>query len=102
MRITSTVLENNITLLNEELGLNTEPYTTFTPECPRSHVTTTGNKGTLKLDCAYGGYKLFEMCGNGTGEREITYTRLTGKELQLVLDGITYGMKLQRENKVMF
>lgn len=90
MRITANTLERSINLINKELGLNPEPYSDITNGI-------TGNKGTLKLDCAYGGYKVVEMIGNGTGEREITRTRMTSKELYNFLDGFVVGMKAQRD-----
>lgn len=66
-RITKAHLRSRIETLNALFGYPNEPYAEQRDE--RGGLV--ANAGTFTLDCAYGGYRLCQMCAGG-GERDLT------------------------------
>jgi hypothetical protein len=65
-RITKKDLYAQIELLNQTFGYRTEAWTKGLDG--RYYA----NPNTYVLDCAYGGYRLGQLCNEGGGERDIS------------------------------
>lgn len=65
-RITKKDLYQQVELLNQTFGYRTEAWSKGLDG--RYHA----NPNTFVLDCAYGGYRLSQMCNSGGGERDIS------------------------------
>ena len=77
MRVTKKMLEARISELNNILRGSDTPKE-FGPK--RAYYYT--------LDCAYGGYKLNRYCSNGSGESDVSYYRMTVRELYYVVNSM--------------
>ena len=89
-RITKTMLRNRIALLNAMFNQPNDPYTDERDD----HGRLTANAGTYVLDCAYGGYRLGQMCKGG-GERDIT-PRGTARETYDAINAFIAGVEAAR------
>jgi len=74
-RLTTHDLERVIAILARELNLPDKPWV---QDASGRHISV---DGALALDSAYGGYSLVQIVGTGGGEREITTTRQSKREL---------------------
>jgi len=86
-RITMARLKLRISLLNDIFGFADSPY----QEERDSSGSLIVNAGTYVLDCAYGGYRLGQMCPGG-GERDLTgrdTARATYDKINAYIDGAT-------------
>ena len=84
-RITKARLYARISLLNNVFGYAESPYQDNRDSSGRL----TANAGTFVLDCAYGGYRLGQMCAGG-GERDLTgrdTARATYDVINAYIDG---------------
>ncbi len=91
-RITTAWLEKRIGLVNDMLG---RPKTQYTEKAGGG---LTGNRGHLFIDHAYGGVKVAEMAGGGTGENNISEGYVPKKELNNFINGMIAAIRLI-ENK---
>jgi hypothetical protein len=66
-RITIKHLRARVDTLNDLFGYSRDAYATERD----ANGGLTANAGTYTLDCAYGGYRLCQMCQGG-GERDLT------------------------------
>lgn len=89
-RITKTMLRNRIAILNDMFNQPNDPYA----EERDAHGRLTANAGTYVLDCAYGGYRLGQMCKGG-GERDIT-PRGTARETYDAINAFIAGVEAAR------
>ena len=86
-RITPARLHAAIDRLNDLFGYARKPYA----ETRDDKGGLVANAGTFILDCAYGGYRLCQMCEGG-GERDITgrdTARATYDMIRAYTDGAT-------------
>lgn len=88
-RITKKTLYAQIDYLNQMLGYRTEAYTRGLDGKLYA------NAGTYVLDCAYGGYRLGQMCKGG-GQRDIT-ARGTASETYYAIRAFMAGVDAARE-----
>jgi hypothetical protein len=65
-RITKKHLQHQIDNLNAMFGYSLQAYS------KDADGKFTANTGTYVLDCAYGGYRLSQICNENGGERDIT------------------------------
>lgn len=87
MRITKTMCQTQVDMLNTTLHGDADTYTMTEGKwrsLPERYV----------IDHAYGGYKLCRYCNEGGGEYEITTYRMTARELYYVLTGINTVLRL--------
>lgn len=89
-RITKTMLRNRIAILNDMFNQPNDPYAEERDERGRL----TPNAGTYVLDCAYGGYRLGQMCKGG-GVRDIT-PRGTARETYDAINAFIAGVEAAR------
>ena len=89
-RITIKHLCSKVDTLNDIFGYAREPYATERD----SNGNLTTNAGTFTLDCAYGGYRLCQMC-NGGGERDIT-GRASARETHDLISAFIKGAMMMR------
>jgi len=92
-RITDAWLEKRVGLLNDMLG---RPKTQYTKKADGG---LTGNRGNLFIDHAYGGVKVAEMAGNGTGENNISDGYVPKKELNNFINGMIAAVRLQQTKR---
>ena len=86
-RVTMDRLRHAVNILNDVFGYAREPYA----EKRDDKGGLVANDGTFTLDCAYGGYRLCQMCKGG-GERDITgrdTARVTYDLIRAYTDGAT-------------
>ena len=86
-RITMARLKSRVSLLNDVFGFADSPY----QEERDSSGGLIANAGTYVLDCAYGGYRLGQMCPGG-GERDLSgrgTARETYDVVNAYIDGAT-------------
>ena len=88
MRITKAILEAKIATINKLTGSPAEPYTKGADGSFKANIR------NYNLSCAYGGYSLQRMVGEGGG---VTCPLNTGhvpaRELALALDGFIAGLR---------
>ncbi len=84
-RITVKHLRSRIETLNAVFGYPSEPYAEQRDE--RGDLV--ANEGTFTLDCAYGGYRLCQICAGG-GERDLS-GRGTARETYDVISAYIAG-----------
>jgi hypothetical protein len=89
-RITKAQLRAQLDYLNYLFGYPREPYAE-TRDARGGLVT---NVGTFTLDCAYGGYRLCQMCEGG-GERDLT-NRGSARETYDAIRAVIKGAELMR------
>lgn len=88
-RITKSILYRRIEILNDMFGYSRDAYTRG------ADGRLTSNAGTYVLDCAYGGYRLGQMCQGG-GQRDIT-PRGTARETYDAINAFIAGVDAARE-----
>ncbi len=86
-RITAAWLKKRVGLLNDMLDRPTTAYT------KKADGGLTGNRGHLFIDNAYGGVKVAEMSGGGTGENNISDGYVPKKELNNFINGMIAGVR---------
>ena len=89
-RITKTTLHNRIEILNDMFD---RPHDAYSGERDE-HGRLIANAGTYVLDCAYGGYRLGQMCKRG-GQRDIT-PRGTARETYDAINAFIAGVEAAR------
>ena len=87
MRITKTMCQTQVDMLNTTLHGDAETHT-HTDRKWRSIPE------RYTIDHSYNGYKLCRYCNEGGGEYEITNYRMTARELYYVLTGINTVLRL--------
>lgn len=92
-RVTDAWLKKRIALVNEMLGRPQAQYT------KKADGGLTGNRGHLFIDNAYGGVKVAEMAGNGTGENDISNGYVPKRELNNFIDGMIAAVRLMERGK---
>ena len=50
------------------------------------------------VDSAYGGYKLSRYCNNGGGQSDISYYRMTARELYYVVSSMVTMARAEKQN----
>ena len=81
-RITIQHIQNQVDILNEFTGQPQESYT------KKENGKYSFNIGCYYIGQAYGGYKLEQVVNEGGGVKEITYYRLTKRELYYVVQSM--------------
>jgi len=89
-RITKKTLQSRIDLLNETLGYNIEAWT----KCANGRYR--ANPNTYVLGCAYGGYRLEQICNDGGGARDIS-PRGTARETYDFINAFIAGVNTAKE-----
>lgn len=89
-RITKKTLYAQIDYLNQMLGHRTKAYTRGLDGKVYANV------GTYVLDCAYGGYRLGQICSKGGGQRDIT-ARGSASETYYAIRAFMAGVEAARE-----
>lgn len=87
-RITQAWLDKRVDLLNDMLG---RPKTQYTKKAGGGLI---GNGGHLFIDHAYGGVKVAEMSGGGTGENNISDGYVPKRELNNFINGMIAAARL--------
>jgi len=82
MRVTKEQLENQVLMLNEFTGQPKEQYSKNENGEYKSNI------GNYNIGWTYGGCKLEQIVNSGGGVREITYHRLTKRELYYVVQSM--------------
>jgi len=54
--------------------------------------------GRYVIDSAYGGYKLSRYCNNGGGQSDISYYRMTARELYYVVSSMVTMLEQEKQN----
>ena len=81
-RITIKHIQNQVDILNEFTGQPQESYT------KKEDGKYSSNVGCYHISQAYGGCKLEQIVNEGGGVREITYYRMTKRELDYVVQSM--------------
>jgi len=89
-RITKKTLHSRIDLLNDMFGYSREAWTKNADGQYRA------NPNTYVLDCAYGGYRLSQLCNTGGGERDIS-PRGTARETYDWINAFIAGVNKAKE-----
>lgn len=95
MRVTKEHLENQVLMLNEFTGQPKEPYSKNENGEYKSNI------GNYNIGWAYGGCKLEQIVNEGGGVREITYHRLTKKELYYVVQSMNNMLRSELNTKLL-
>jgi len=89
-RISKARLRARVDMLNDMFGYPRDAYS----ESRDARGGLVANAGTFTLDCAYGGYRLCQMCTGG-GERDLT-GRGTARETYEAINAFIRGAELMR------
>ena len=94
-RITKTMLQRRLDILNDVFGYDREPYTRD------SQGNIKGNHGTFVIDSACGGHRLSQMaCSNGgTGERDLSPRGTTRETYDIVNAWIDAADQMKRKRE---
>ena len=94
-RITIKHIQNQVDILNEFTGQPKESYT------KKEDGKYSSNVGCYYISQAYGGYKLEQIVNEGGGAKEITYYRMTKRELYYVVQSMNNMLRSEqtKENK---
>lgn len=89
-RITKKTLHAQIEMLNDMFGYSKEAWT----KGKDGHYH--ANPNTYVLDCAYGGYRLSQLCNTGGGERDIS-PRGTARETYDFINAFIAGVNTAKD-----
>jgi hypothetical protein len=88
-RITAKDVSAAVAILNEEMGMNTAPWT-------RVGNGLQANIGTVYAENAYGGWQLVQMMNAEGGIRQLTYGYIPAREIYKVTMGMVRGLEAWR------
>jgi hypothetical protein len=90
-RITKAMLKKRLDILNDVFEYDRDPY------ARDEQGNIKGNHGTFVIDSAYGGHRLSQMFGYGTGERDLS-PRGTARETYDIINAwIDAGEQMKRK-----